>query len=82
MLNRKKISAEEAVESVLNFVYDESGNEKCDLDKLYCEDDFIEGNEDINKNSLTDEVSNDTKSSSEEEIVEVPAEGRNTEKKN
>ena len=80
MSKRKMISAEEAVEGVLNFVYDESGNEKCDLDKLYYEHDFIEGNKDINENSLTDEVSNDTKSSSEEEIVEVPAEGRNTEK--
>ena len=80
MSKRKMISAEEAVEGVLNFVYDESGNEKCDLDKLYYEDDFIEGNKDINENSLTDEVSNDTKSFSEEEIVEVLAEGRNTEK--
>ena len=82
MSKRKMISAEEAAEGVLNFVYDESGNEKCDLDKLYYEDDFIEGNKDINENSLTDEVSNDTKSSSEEEIVEFRAEGRNTEKKN
>ena len=53
MSKRKKISAEESVENILNFVYDESGDENSP------QDEFMEENEKISENSLTEKVSND-----------------------
>ena len=68
MLKRKKLSSEEAVEDILKFVCEESGDEDSKFDKLYGDDEDI--NLDIerdNDNDVNNEV--DENNSSDKEIV-------------
>ena len=74
MSKRKRISAELAIDNILNFVYENSGDEKSDLDDLYGDEDFnvsteVETRETEplqNIDDLVNEWSND--SSNEEEV--------------
>ena len=68
MSKRKKISSEEAVEDILKFVYEESGDEDSKLDELYGDDEDIDLDiERDNDNDVNNEV--DENNSSDEEIV-------------
>ena len=85
MSKRKNISAEEALEDLLKFVYDESGDEDSELDELYGDDD---DDEDIDININNDSDTNaaedvEVRESSDEEIVQrnVPVERRQHRKK-
>ena len=74
MLKRKRISAELAIDNILNFVYENSGDEESDLDDLYGDEDFNVSTEFEtreteplqNMDDLVNESSND--SSNEEEV--------------
>ena len=74
MSKRKQISAELAIDNILNFVYENSGDEESDLDDLYGDEDFnvsteVETRETEplqNIDDLVNESSND--SSNEEEV--------------
>ena len=74
MPKRKRISAELAIDNILNFVYENSGDEESDLDDLYGDEDFnvsteVETRETEplqNIDDLVNESSND--SSNEEEV--------------
>ena len=72
MSKRKRIFAELAIDNILNFVYENSGDEESDLDDLYGDEDFnvsteVETRETLqNIDDLVNESSND--SSNEEEV--------------
>ena len=74
MSKRKRISAELTIDNILNFVYENSGDEESDLDDLYGDEDFkfsteVETRETEplqNIDDLVNESSND--SSNEEEV--------------
>ena len=73
----KKESTDQAVQNILQFVYEDSDEEESDMDELYAEEDF-EDNDCID----TDAEQSPTRNvSSDDEIVEAPTERRKHRKK-
>ena len=77
MSKRKRISADQALQNVLQLFYEDSDEEESDMDELYAEEDF-EDNDCID----TDAEQSPTRNvSSDDEIVEAPTERRKHRKK-
>ena len=74
MSKRKRISAELAIDNILNFVYENSGDEESDLDDLYGDEDFnvsteVETRETEPLQNIDDLVNESRNDSSNEEEV-------------
>ena len=72
MSKRKRISAELAIDNILNFVYENSGDEESDLDDLYGDEDFnvsteVETRETEPLQNIDDLVNESSNGSSNEE---------------
>lgn len=78
MSKRKSISADQAVQNILQFVYEESDEEESDMEELYGDEDFLDENSideiTVDRNSISD-------ASSDEEILEAPTKRRKHRKK-
>ena len=72
MSKRKRISADQAVQNILQFVYEDSDEEKSDMDQLYAEEDF----EDNDCIGIDTDQSPTRNVSSNDEIVEALTERR------
>ena len=77
MSKRKRISADQALQNILQFVYEDSDEEESDMGELYADEDF----EDNDCIDIDIEQSPTRKVSSDDEIVEAPSERRKHRKK-
>ena len=63
--NRKHISGEEAIQNILQFVEEESGDEESDLDELYRDENEINSDTNISCESSDSEKENDDPNANE-----------------
>ena len=63
--NRKRISGEEAIQNILQFVEEESGDEESDLDELYGDENEINSDTNISCESSDSEKENDDPNANE-----------------
>ena len=87
MSKRKRISGELAIDNILNFVYENSGDEESDLDDLYGDEDFnvsteVETRETEPLQNIDDLVNKSSNDSSNEEGVNNLLNRRTHRKKN
>ena len=77
MSKRKRIFADQALQNILQFVYEDSDEEESDMDELYAEEDF----EDNDCIDIDAELSSIRNVSSDDEIPEAPTGRRKYRKK-